>query len=177
MKVIVNRTYPRFHTLKWGHNARLPASAADEPDRILFCSSPEEIVQALRKVIATGLGPTVRSGGHLPPGLRQQQIPTVLSLRSFFPITVDSVVQCASWSVLEAMSPATDTVFFPAFTGLRQAGSLPSICSPWTARAPCWSKRRTALNRDFHDHVTIEDLTRPTVPLKSIPTLRRWSRV
>ena len=70
MKVVVNRTDPRFDTLKREHNARFPASASDEPDRILFCSSPEEIVQALRKVIAAGLRPTVSSA----------TIPTVLSL-------------------------------------------------------------------------------------------------
>jgi len=64
MTVVVNRRDPRFDTLKRGHNARFPASDADVPDRILFCSSSEEVAEALRKDIAVGLWPTVRSGGH-----------------------------------------------------------------------------------------------------------------
>jgi len=64
MTVVVNRQDPRFDTLKRGHNARFPLSNAEAPDRILLCSSPEEVAQALRKVVAAGLRPTVRSGGH-----------------------------------------------------------------------------------------------------------------
>ncbi len=64
MTVVVNRSDPRFDTLKRGHNARFPATDAEAPDRILLCSSPDEIAKALRKVIAAGLRPTVRSGGH-----------------------------------------------------------------------------------------------------------------
>jgi N-acylhexosamine oxidase len=64
MTVVVNRKDPRFDTLKRGHNARFPASNADAPDRILLCSSPEEVALALRKSVAAGLRPTVRSGGH-----------------------------------------------------------------------------------------------------------------
>ncbi len=64
MTVVVDRKDPRFDTLKGGHNARFPSSAADAPDRILLCSSPGEIAEALRKVVAAGLRPTVRSGGH-----------------------------------------------------------------------------------------------------------------
>jgi len=64
MTVVVNRKDPRFDTLKRGHNAQFPSSDADAPDRILLCSSPEEVSQALRKVVAAGLRPTVRSGGH-----------------------------------------------------------------------------------------------------------------
>jgi FAD/FMN-containing dehydrogenase len=64
MTVVVNRNDPRFDTLKRGHNARFPSSDTDAADRILLCSSPEEIAQALRKVVTAGLRPTVRSGGH-----------------------------------------------------------------------------------------------------------------
>jgi FAD/FMN-containing dehydrogenase len=64
MTVVVNRKDPRFDTLKRGHNARFPSSDAEAPDRILLCSSPEEVAQALGKVVAAGLRPTVRSGGH-----------------------------------------------------------------------------------------------------------------
>jgi FAD/FMN-containing dehydrogenase len=64
MTVVVDRGDPRFDALKRGHNARFPASDADAPDQILFCASSEEAAQALRKVIAAGQRPTVRSGGH-----------------------------------------------------------------------------------------------------------------
>src|ERR1700739_2448251 len=64
MTVAVTRRDPRFETLKRGHNARFPVSDADAADRILLCSSSEEVAQALRQVIADGLRPTVRSGGH-----------------------------------------------------------------------------------------------------------------
>ena len=64
MTVVVNRNDPRFGTLKGGHNARFPETETEAPDRIVLCSSPEEITQALRKAVAAGLRPTVRSGGH-----------------------------------------------------------------------------------------------------------------
>lgn len=64
MTVVVNREDPRFDTLERGHNARFPLTQAEAPDRILLCSSAEEVAGALRKTIAAGLRPTVRSGGH-----------------------------------------------------------------------------------------------------------------
>lgn len=68
MTVAVTREDPRFETLKKGHNDRFPASDADAADRILLCASAEETADALRRVTAAGLRPTVRSGGHCYEG-------------------------------------------------------------------------------------------------------------
>jgi hypothetical protein len=62
--VIVNRSDSRFDTLKRGNNLRFPASDAEAPDRILLCNDAAEIADALQRVVAAGLRPTVRSGGH-----------------------------------------------------------------------------------------------------------------
>lgn len=68
MSIAVTRTDPRFDALKSGHNLRFPASAAEAADRILLCTSAEETEDALRRVVAAGLRPTVRSGGHCYEG-------------------------------------------------------------------------------------------------------------
>jgi hypothetical protein len=62
--VIVNRSDPRFDTLKRGHNLRFPLNAAEAPDRIILCNDSSEIADALQRVVAAGMRPTVRSGGH-----------------------------------------------------------------------------------------------------------------
>ena len=64
MAVLVTRQDPRFETLKKGHNLRFPAESSEAANRLLLCSSPEEAAEALRGVVAAGLRPTVRSGGH-----------------------------------------------------------------------------------------------------------------
>lgn len=68
MSITVTRTDPRFDALKAGHNLRFPASETEAADRILLCSSAEEAAEALRQVVAAGLRPTVRSGGHCYEG-------------------------------------------------------------------------------------------------------------
>ncbi len=68
MTVAVNRGDPRFDTLKSGHNLRFPASDQEAADRILLCASADETADALRRVIAAGMRPTVRSGGHCYEG-------------------------------------------------------------------------------------------------------------
>lgn len=68
MGITVTRKDPRFEALKSGHNLRFPASDSEAADRILLCSSAEEAAEALRKVVAAGLRPTVRSGGHCYEG-------------------------------------------------------------------------------------------------------------
>lgn len=64
MPVIVDRQDPRFESLKKGHNLRFPDGAGETASRIILCSSPDEIAQALQSVVAAGLRPTTRSGGH-----------------------------------------------------------------------------------------------------------------
>ena len=68
MSITVTRKDPRFDALKSGHNLRFPASDSEAADRILLCSSAEETAEALRQVVAAGLRPTVRSGGHCYEG-------------------------------------------------------------------------------------------------------------
>jgi len=68
MSIAITRTDPRFDALKGGHNLRFPASEAEAADRILLCSSAQETADALRQVVAAGLRPTVRSGGHCYEG-------------------------------------------------------------------------------------------------------------
>jgi len=62
--IIVNRNDPRFDTLKRGNNIRFPANDAEAPDRIILCNDAAEIADALQRVVAAGMRPTVRSGGH-----------------------------------------------------------------------------------------------------------------
>lgn len=68
MGITITRTDSRFETLKMGHNLRFPASDEDAADQIILCSSAEDTADALRKVIAAGIRPTVRSGGHCYEG-------------------------------------------------------------------------------------------------------------
>ncbi len=60
----ITRQDPRFHTLKKGHNLRFPATDAEAAGRIFLCADAAETEAALQQVIAAGLRPTVRSGGH-----------------------------------------------------------------------------------------------------------------
>ncbi len=64
MPVLINRQDPRFEALKKGHNMRFPGDNSQAANRLLLCSSPGEAEEALKAVVATGLRPTVRSGGH-----------------------------------------------------------------------------------------------------------------
>ena len=68
MSITVTRRDPRFDVLKSGHNLRFPASEAEAADKILLCSSAEDTAEALSQVVAAGLRPTVRSGGHCYEG-------------------------------------------------------------------------------------------------------------
>ena len=62
--VIVDRNDPRFDTLKRGNNIRFPANDAEAANRIILCNDATEIADALQRVVASGIRPTVRSGGH-----------------------------------------------------------------------------------------------------------------
>lgn len=62
--VIVDRKDPRFDTLKKGNNIRFPANDAEAASRIVLCSDATEVSEALQRVVASGIRPTVRSGGH-----------------------------------------------------------------------------------------------------------------
>jgi FAD/FMN-containing dehydrogenase len=66
--ITIRRDDARFETLRTGHNLRFPQSEADCADRVLLCASAEEAAEALRQVVAAGLRPTVRSGGHCYEG-------------------------------------------------------------------------------------------------------------
>ena len=61
---VVTRQDPRFASLNQGHNARFPPSLSDAADRIEVCDTPEDVAQALQRVVSSGQRPTVRSGGH-----------------------------------------------------------------------------------------------------------------
>jgi hypothetical protein len=62
--VIVDRSDPRFDTLKRGNNLRFPLGDGDAPDHLILCNDSAEISGALQRVVAAGIRPTVRSGGH-----------------------------------------------------------------------------------------------------------------
>jgi hypothetical protein len=62
--VIVDRKDPRFDTLKRGNNVRFPANDADAVGRIVLCNDAAEVADALQRIVASGIRPTVRSGGH-----------------------------------------------------------------------------------------------------------------
>ena len=47
-----------------GHNLRFPESAAVAPARIVICTTPAQVRQALQSAVHDGVRPTVRSGGH-----------------------------------------------------------------------------------------------------------------
>lgn len=62
--VIVDRKDPRFDTLKRENNIRFPANDTEAVSRIALCSDDAEVSEALRRVVASGIRPTLRSGGH-----------------------------------------------------------------------------------------------------------------
>jgi hypothetical protein len=62
--VTVDRRDPRFDTLKRGNNIRFPATDAEAASRIILCTDAAEISSALQRIVASGIRPTVRSGGH-----------------------------------------------------------------------------------------------------------------
>ncbi len=64
LAVTIDRQDPRFDALKTGHNLRFPATDADAPSRIIICSNPTQVADALQRIVSSGLRPTVRSGGH-----------------------------------------------------------------------------------------------------------------
>jgi len=64
MAITVLRQDPRYDALRKGHNLRWPASDADGVDRIEICETPEDVADALQRIVTAGLRPTVRSGGH-----------------------------------------------------------------------------------------------------------------
>jgi FAD/FMN-containing dehydrogenase len=64
MPVTIERRDPRYEVLKKGRNLRFPATDAEAVGQIVICSDAEEIAEALRRTVSSGLRPTVRSGGH-----------------------------------------------------------------------------------------------------------------
>ncbi len=62
--VTVDRKDPRFDTLKRGNNIRFPATDAEAAGRIVLCSDEAEVSAALQRIVASGIRPTIRSGGH-----------------------------------------------------------------------------------------------------------------
>ena len=62
--VTVDRKDPRFDTLKRGNNIRFPATDAEAASRIVLCSDADEVASALQRIVASGIRPTIRSGGH-----------------------------------------------------------------------------------------------------------------
>jgi FAD/FMN-containing dehydrogenase len=61
---MIDRTDPRFDLLKKGNNARFPDSAVPPPSKIAVCADGAECAAALQQIVAAGLRPTVKSGGH-----------------------------------------------------------------------------------------------------------------
>jgi hypothetical protein len=64
MSTTVSRQDPRFISLTKGNNLRWPASETDFVGRIEICQSPDDVAEALQKLVRAGLRPTIRSGGH-----------------------------------------------------------------------------------------------------------------
>jgi FAD/FMN-containing dehydrogenase len=64
MSVTVTRQDPRYKALMKGHNLRFPANPAEGVDRIVLCESADDAAVSLQAIVASGLRPTVRSGGH-----------------------------------------------------------------------------------------------------------------
>ncbi len=60
----IDRNDPRYQALLPGHNLRFPEIASAAPARIVVCTTPAQVKQALQDTISQGLRPTVRSGGH-----------------------------------------------------------------------------------------------------------------
>jgi FAD/FMN-containing dehydrogenase len=64
MSVTVTRQDLRYKTLMKSRNLRFPANPAEAVDRIVLCESAEDVATSLQAIVASGLRPTVRSGGH-----------------------------------------------------------------------------------------------------------------
>ena len=64
MSVTVTRQDPRYKALMKGHNLRFPVNPAEAVDRIVLCESADDAAMSLQAIVASGLRPTVRSGGH-----------------------------------------------------------------------------------------------------------------
>lgn len=64
MSIGVTQADPRYQTLKKGFNLRWPARPRDAAARIELCETPEDAADALARIVAAGMRPTVRSGGH-----------------------------------------------------------------------------------------------------------------
>jgi FAD/FMN-containing dehydrogenase len=62
--ITIDRKDPRFDTLKKGNNLRFPVNEAEAASRIVICTNTAETVEALQRIVSSGLRPTVRSGGH-----------------------------------------------------------------------------------------------------------------
>lgn len=60
----IGKADARYEILERGHNRRWPLTAEESADRIEFCESAEDVVEALQKIVDSGRRPTVRSGGH-----------------------------------------------------------------------------------------------------------------
>jgi FAD/FMN-containing dehydrogenase len=60
----VLRSDPRFDVISRENNLRFPATEAETASRIVLCSNAEQTADALQRIVASGMRPTVRSGGH-----------------------------------------------------------------------------------------------------------------
>lgn len=60
----IDRKDPRYELLKRSRNARFPATDAEAAGRIVICNNADDIVDALQRIVSSGIRPTVRSGGH-----------------------------------------------------------------------------------------------------------------
>jgi FAD/FMN-containing dehydrogenase len=60
----ITRQDTRYTLLNRGKNPRFPVSAADSASRMEVCDTAEDTAQALERIVAAGLRPTVRSDGH-----------------------------------------------------------------------------------------------------------------
>ena len=57
MAITVLRQDVRYDTLRRGHNARWPASETDPVGRIEICETPEDVAEALQRIVNAGLRP------------------------------------------------------------------------------------------------------------------------
>ncbi|RXH56303.1 FAD-dependent oxidoreductase [Granulicella sibirica] len=64
MTSTITRQDPRYSLLRRGKNARWPATDADSVSRIEIVATADDVAPALQSIVAAGLRPTVRSGGH-----------------------------------------------------------------------------------------------------------------
>ncbi len=64
MTVIITEHDPRYKTLQRSRNLRWPASEREAASQIELCDDAASAADALQKIVAAGMRPTVRSGGH-----------------------------------------------------------------------------------------------------------------